>query len=296
MPDLLASQVVREKIPTRLARYLPCPTPFGADVFHTSYYRIPARRVRRYVVTVYDFTYERYRSGLARQVHSAQKALSIRAADLAICISESTRIDLLHFYPDVDPARIVCVPLAVDTLEFYPERIGKDAIGSRPRVLFVGQRGGYKRFDLAVEAVRQLPAFELGVVGPHLASEERDYLQHRLPGRWVAFELPDLSKLRRLYSSAHAFIYPSDYEGFGLPILEAMACGCPVIASNRSSFPEVAGSAALLAGEQSAECYASLIESLNDIENRAALVALGQERAKQFSWDETISQTLALYA
>lgn len=285
----------RERMPTRLARYLPAPASVETGVFHTSYYRWPRQRVQRYIVTAYDFTYERYRSGLARFVHSSQKMLSLRRADAVICISESTRRDVLEFCGNIDASRVFVVPLGVDTHRYF--RDGADVgDGSLERVvLFVGQRTAYKRFDLAVEAIRACPDLQLGIVGPPLTDTEQEQLQARLGRRWRAFGAVPADELRKLYSSAHAFIFPSDYEGFGLPVLESMACGCPVVAANSSSLPEVGGSAAMYAADQRGDAYAQLLARLDDPSQRASLIEAGFSRVREFPWSRTLEQTMSIY-
>ena len=286
--------VQREFLDARISRYLHGSTVGDTGVFHTSYYRLPNKQVNRYVVSVYDFTYERYRTGLARFVHERQKWASIRRADAVLCISDSTRRDVLEFCSDVNPEKLHVTHLGVDRNTFYPDPAGSsDANGQL--VLFVGQRGGYKRFDLAVEAVRHLPRLTLGIVGPALNDTERAFLRSRLGTRWHVFGPISTTDLRWLYSSVFAFIYPSDYEGFGLPILEAMACGCPVVVANRSSFPEVGGGAAYYSVSQTGESYAALLHSLDSVSEREAGIRRGIARASEFDWIKTLNKTKAVY-
>jgi len=285
--------VSREQLSARFSRYLRGRVSGSDAVFHTSYYRLPRGRVGKYVVSAYDFTYERYRTGLARTVHTTQKLASIRRADAVLCISESTRRDIVDFCPKIDSARLHVVHLAVDRSAFFPEATAVTA--TENSVLFVGQRGGYKRFDLAIEAIRQSPRLSLGIVGPPLSAEERATLHRELGGRWVEHGQVSTQVLRRLYSSAYAFVFPSDYEGFGLPVLEAMACGCPVVAAARSSLPEVGGSAALYANRQTAEDYAAALATLDEAGRRAEAVRAGFERIEAFSWAQTMDRTAAIY-
>jgi mannosyltransferase len=283
----------REALSPRLTRYLPVRTQRDS-VFHTSYYRRPATRVDNYIVTVYDFIYERYRTGLPRWIHSHQKLASIRSADEVICISHSTRADVLKFCPEVDPARVHTVHLGVDFDVYFPE--AQDTEGSDGRtVLFVGQRGGYKRFDLAVEAIRQSPKLLLSIVGPPLTPREQSMLVERLGLRWNFLGAVSSAQLRRLYSSAYAFVFPSDYEGFGLPVLEAMACGCPVVASSASSLPEVGGGAATYATQQLPEEYARALAALQDGSKRRSIAKAGLAHCRSFSWESTCTKTLAIY-
>ena len=286
--------VVREALDARIARYLKAPVAIGACVFHTSYYRVPRRRAGKYVVSAYDFTYERYRTGLARFVHSAQKFNSIRRADAVLCISDSTRRDIIELCPGVDTGKLHVVHLGVDRDAFFRDASNSASEGEQA-VLFVGQRGGYKRFDLAVDAVRQSPRLSLGIVGPALTVEERSTLRQMLGARWHEHGPVGTLELRRLYSSAFAFIFPSDYEGFGLPVLEAMACGCPVVAASKSSLPEVGGSAALYAESQSGQSYAAALHALDSPAVRGQVICAGLSRIQHFSWSKTMQQTVDVY-
>jgi mannosyltransferase len=282
-----------ERLSPQITRYLFASVSEGKSVFHTSYYRIPATRVDKYVVSAYDFIYERYRKGLARYVHSVQKASSLRRADAVICISDATRRDVLEFCRGIDPARLHVTHLGVDAGTFYPDVL--DSTENEATVLFVGQRAGYKRFDLAIDAVRQCPRLRLGIVGPPLTSYERQLLSTRLESRWTEFGSVSAAELRRLYSSVFAFIFPSDYEGFGLPVLEAMASGCPVVAANSSSLPEVGSDAALYASMQRADDYAVLLDRLFDTHVRAGMVNAGIRRAAEFTWRKTFDKTVQIY-
>jgi mannosyltransferase len=289
----LPAHIRRQRLATNVARYLPFRSSAKTDIIHSSYYRIPLGGRARRVVTAYDFVYERYRHGLPRTVHSIQKGIALKQADLVICISDSTRQDLLSYYPDVDASKIATVHLAADPSVFYPQTApGSDL---NDCILFVGQRGGYKRFDLAVEAIAPT-RYQLAVVGGGALTEnERSALDHWLPGRWVQFGGVENAELRKIYSNALAFIYPSDYEGFGLPILEAQLCGCPAIVADRSSFREVGGEAALFANKQAPNHYSELIEAIGDNAFRDSVIAAGFTNAGKFSWDRTFEATFDCY-
>jgi len=293
---LKSRHVQKETLAAQLTRYLSCANTQTNDIFHTSYYRLPSRKPRRYVATAYDFIYERYRPGPAKWVHTIQKRRCLERADVISCISSFTRDDILQVFPKIDSRRLHVVPLGVDTGTFFPDAQPTDA-GLQSTVLFVGHRGGYKRFDLAVDAMRPLPRqFILGIVGPPLGTEERARLDAVVPGRWTHFGTVSSSRLRELYSSVYALIFPSNCEGFGLPVLEAMSCGCPVVAANRASLPEVGGTAALYAKEQRSDCYSEALMQLENTSLRKQLIAEGASRAAQFSWAETTRRTQALYA
>lgn len=283
-----------ESLPASISRYCPVFSADSHEVFHSPYYRLPASKVGKFVVTVHDFTYERYRSGLARQVHSLQKFSAIRKADAVICVSENTKRDVLKYLPDIDEGKLFVVPLAVDHQTFYVDRSASKSELERT-VLFVGQRVGYKRFELAMEALGRISTLRLGIVGPPLTPQEESQLSRTIGDRWVMYGTVANDELRRLYSGAFALVFPSDYEGFGLPILEAMACGCPVVCANRSSLPEVGSDAALYAKEQRAEAYVEPLKSLMDFSLRQRLSADGLLRASQFHWATHFEQTKAIY-
>ena len=288
--------VINQRIPVAISRYLPVLNVKRNDIFHTSYYRWPVFKCKAYVVTVYDFTYEKFSKPLQKYVHSLQKFESIRRADAVICISESTKKDLLYYCDDINPKKVHVVHLGIEHSEFYCTKNVIDYKQHNNDVLFVGRRDGYKRFDLALEAVSKTKTLTLTIVGQRVSASELKILDDRLHGRWKAFDNIDSSKLRKLYESSFAFIFPSDYEGFGLPLIESMACGCPVISSSLSSLPEVGGSAALYAKTQNSESYLNQLLSLIDSEElRVDMIKLGLLRAKEFTWSKTVLETISVY-
>ena len=289
------------RLPLRLSRYLSFPTPNGSrPLCHSSYYRRPQRASAIEVVTVHDFTYEKFRRGPARWLHSWQKGAAIRAAHGIICVSESTRRDLLERYPEVSPNRIRVIyhgaaedyrPLGPATGDSRPVDLPQG-----PFVIFVGARDSYKNFRLALEVVAALPDYRLlSVGGGPLRRDEIELAHQVLPGRHMHLASVDNEALNRLYNSAHALLYPSSYEGFGIPVLEAMAAGCPVVAVNASSIPEAAGDAGLLVDEICAESFAQKLVQLEDADLRKASIDKGYVQARRFSWETCYRQTMAFY-
>ena len=283
------------KLKRRFAeRYRHCPVPSDASLFHSSYYRLPDRPIPT-VTTVHDFTYERFVKGPRRWFHSWQKFDAIRKSQAIICISESTRTDLLHFLPDVPPERLHVVHNGVGDA-FFPLDLGGDAEKDRPFVLFVGARGGYKHFSLVVETLVRLPDLRLVCVGgSSLSANEMAFVNQNLGGRYQ--HLADISDqtLNKLYNQAYCLLYPSAYEGFGIPVLEAMKAGCPVIAFNGSSIPEVAGDAALLLDQLTTDALEDAFYELEDTKCRLTLRLKGLDRSKLFSWEKTFEETDRVY-
>jgi len=280
--------------PARFAeRYRDCPVSEHSRLFHSSYYRLPASHRVKVLTTVYDFTYEHFLSGPRRWVHSWQKFRAIRGSDLVICISENTRRDLFAFLPAFPRERVHVVHLGVSDL-FHPLAVASG--NARPYVLFVGRRDADKNFSAAVETIARLDWAELRCVGggSFNASEIRQ-LERCIPGRYRHMGSVSTEELNRLYNGALCLLYPSAYEGFGIPVLEAMRAGCPVVALNASSIPEVAGDAACLVDVAEPELLALAIGKMRDASYREDLRARGFVRAAGFSWDKTFAETMRLY-
>lgn len=163
-------------------------------------------------------------------------------------------------------------------------------------ILFVGARAGYKNFSTLVLALSMIKDINLVAVGGgYFTANEQALLEKYIPNRYVHMGLTSTEKLNELYNQALALAYPSSYEGFGIPILEAMQAGCPVIAINISSIPEVAGDSALLLDAADPELLRSAILSVCNTTTRNDLISRGIERARLFSWDKTFEQTLSIY-
>lgn len=264
-------------------------------ILHSSYYRTSAQRRVRNVVTVYDFTYERFAKGLRALVHTQQKRAAIARADAVICISEHTRRDLLRLLPHVPNDKVFVTHLAADE-HFQPLSLQQAQPEGRPFALFVGGRAGYKNFAAAVHAVSRIRDCALVCVGGEPFSvAELALLESMAPGRYSHAGAVSAPALNELYNGAVCLLYPSLYEGFGIPPLEAMRAGCPFIALNHSSIPEVAGDAGILLDDPDPEAMARAIEACAAPVRRAELRERGMARARQFSWRATFENTLPIY-
>lgn len=259
------------------------------NVFHSTYYRIPSAFNGKIVTTVHDFTYEKFVRGPAKWVHCWQKYRAIKHSDIVICVSHNTARDLMYYCP-IDPSKIRVIHNGVS--ESY--HVLPDVQSKTNEVLFVGARAGYKNFELAVDTLVKRPELSLSIVGGGPLSEaEQQRLDARIPGRYTWLGRLSDEELNLAYNRAYALLYPSSYEGFGIPIIEAMRAGCPVIAVNVSSIPEVAGSAAILTDVADADLFANALLSIP--QRREALVEAGLEQAKKFSWDKCFEETLQVY-
>ncbi len=273
------------------------------DVVHETYYSKYASAPRgcATVLTIYDMIHELYpESFLVRDKTTQLKRLSIERADHVICISESTRNDLVRLF-SVPEQKISVVHLGFE--EFSSTTV--DLVGyqsERPFLLYVGGRPGYKNFSRFLKAASNSPsllrdfdvvAFGGGAFSAIELSLIKDFGYR--DGQVKQIGGGD-SVLGALYKAARAFVYPSLYEGFGLPPLEAMAQSCPVISSNTSSMPEVIGGAGIFFDPLSVEDMTAAIERVvYDDTLMSGLRALGQERLGQFSWQRCAAETLSIY-
>ena len=260
-----------ERLYRRLERYrIPDYMAEKPSVFHSSYFRVLPQAGVHNVTTVHDLTYHFYRKGLPKAVHLWEEARALKHSEAIICISENTKRDLLTFYPWVKEETIHVIYNGVSD-DFYPIK----NIEKKGYLLFIGNSSvSYKRYDIAQEVAKRT-GLEL-VTARNVTSEE----------------------LNKLYNEALCLLYPSDYEGFGLPILEAQKAGCPVIAQNYSSVPEVIGKGGLLVEHSSTEkIVQQMVEKVNEVQSRPmqGIIAAGIENAKRFSWDNTYEQTKNVY-
>ena len=296
-------KLIKERGPLALRRYLTINKNISATVFHSSYFRVHSNKKVKNIVTVHDFVYEKFDSGLRKHVHLLQKKHALKAADVIICVSQNTKEDLLSYHPALGEKEIRVIYNGVST-DFCPHKEGADALSNRnnaPYLLYVGGRFAHKNFNAALQLLLTPAANKMGlklkvVGGGALTDKEQELISHLGLLNKVSHTGHVSSKeLNMLYNLAFAFIYPSLYEGFGIPPLEAMAAGCPVICSNISSIPEVVGQAGLLFDPTQIESVEPYLEKLQHRDYRQQIVRNGLEHSAQFSWHKTGQQTLSLY-
>lgn len=281
-----------------ILRYLPVrqrgKTPF---IFHSSYYRICKNPCAINITTVHDFTYEYYRSGLARQLHSRQKFQAIRHSEAIVCVSENTKKDLLKLLPEIDERKIHVIYNAVSEDYYVDECLDTKNLpfNSGSYVVFIGSRAGYKNFDFLVRSIAKTNV-NLVTVGTPLSNDEENLVSKYIPAkRFKYMGYLSNQELNIIYNHALALAYPSSYEGFGIPVLEAQRAGCPVIALNASSIPEVIGDTPLLMNELTEEEFLSKLDILADKAVRDDVIRKGLLNAKRFNWDKMYNGYLSLY-
>ncbi|MFT6466227.1 glycosyltransferase family 4 protein [Halopseudomonas sp.] len=275
----------------RLDRYFKCRVNHYCDIFHSTYYRLPATGGPHVVTTVHDFTYERFVRGPKQWLHTWQKNKAIAGSDAIICVSESTKQDLLEFCGARYESRVHVIPNGVSD-QFKPI---VDAVPNN-QVFFVGARAGYKNFLATVKAVSLLDEIVLTCVGGGgFTDTELATLENNLPGRYRHTGFLSTDGLNKEYNRSICLVYPSLYEGFGIPVLEAMRTGCPVIAVNASSIPEVAGQSAYLLETGNAEEISEAIKFFLSDDHRREFQFKGWQQSSLFSWDVTAQKTISVY-
>ncbi|MGK2856291.1 MAG: glycosyltransferase family 4 protein [Thermoanaerobaculia bacterium] len=279
-----------------------CDLIFGANYFLP---RLMGAVARRRVVTVHDLTYRRHPELLQREtLDNLEREMrrEIARADAIVCVSETTRRDLLEFYP-VDPSRAHAILSGATP---PPPASDVDERGDLPGryILFVSTVEPRKDLDTLIDAFEQLrdrgdypgELVVVGRVGWKAETTVRRMRESRWSGSIHHLDYVTREKLASIYRNAEAFVMPSLYEGFGLPVLEAIGHGVPVIASRSSSLPEVGGDAALYFEPRNAQELADAILSISaSPEARARLAQAGRNRVARFRWDEAAAKTLDVF-
>jgi glycosyltransferase involved in cell wall biosynthesis len=281
---------------------------FKPDVLHNTYYfPIKPPSDARGILTVYDMIHEKYpKYFVASPFITRIKAASVTAADHVICISESTRRDLLATY-DIPEERVSVTHLGFDPLgsllsgesssDFKVRVLGADA----PYLLYVGSRVNYKNFGGLLDAYAASPSLRTNFSllcfggGAFTGAEQAAISKAGVEGR-VRYLGGSDAVLAASYAHASLFVCPSFYEGFGIPVLEAMSLDCPVACSNSSSLPEVVGDAARLFDPADRDSIRGALESVLDSPSAAAaLKERGRIRRQLFSWRSCAENTLDIY-
>lgn len=272
------------------------------DIYHPTYYSktsVQNAEKLNTVITVYDMIHELYPQLFSdsKQVIELKKELIYKSKAI-IAISQNTKQDILKFYPQIDPKKIHVTYLASSINNYDENRV---EVPLDNFLLFVGNRDGYKNFMPMLEAI--LPSLNrhqnVGVLcvggGSFKENEISCFAQHNLTNRIIQKSLSD-NELKWIYKRSIALIFPSEYEGFGIPVIEAFECECPVILPNLSSFPEVGGEGGLFYEKQDLQKINFYIDQLISNEFfKKDIIQKGKIHASKFFWDKMTLETLEVY-
>lgn len=287
----------RSRSQLQIARWKP-------DLVHETYYSrvgsVP--RTCPTVITVYDMIHELFPNEFSGNDNTATiKRIAIDRADHVICISENTKLDLMRLY-GTPASKLSVVHLGFDKFVQRDHSQQLVALTSKPYLLYVGQRGGYKNFIGFLKAVassnRLLSDFDIVAFGgPKFSSIELNLMSSLgFSEKQVQHKSGNDDLLGGFYCSARAFVYPSLYEGFGIPPLEAMAHQCPIISSNAGSMPEVIGSAGEYFDPADMDDMRRAIEAV--VYSNGSIEYLRKSAAEQltaFSWNKCVQETFNVY-
>ena len=294
------------RIPLSLARE-------RVRLVHEPHYVLPPLTRCRSVVTIHDcihLMFPQYLPSKLAHVYAKGSMWSAaHKADRILTVSEASKRDILRFF-NVPAEKVVVVSNAIDERFLAPANAERmDLVRQRyqldhPFVLYVGNIKPHKNIERLIDAFGRARSecpddLKLVIIGDEISKYpglRQSVHKHKLDKhvRFLGFQ--PMETLAAFYRLARAFVFPSLYEGFGLPPLEAMACGSPVVTSNVSSLPEVAGGAALLVDPYDANSIAGgIVRAVTDETLRADLIARGLDRARSFSWPQSVKKIHAIY-
>jgi glycosyltransferase involved in cell wall biosynthesis len=245
------------------------------------------------VLTVHDMIHELYKEYFVGDKETIiYKKRLILASNHIIAVSENTKNDLIKIFPEVrNKISVIYHGSSFQQLE--------DNISKENYILFTGARWGYKNYFIFIRAVAPLlKKYDLKLIctGQPFNDEEKDLLNNLQITNRTTCIFSSENQLSELYSKAKAFVFPSLYEGFGIPILEAFASNCPAILSNTSSMPEIGADAAVYFDPNSIEDMRKQIERvITSASLQNELIKKGQEQVKKFSWEKCAKETMEVY-
>lgn len=279
------------------------------SLWHSTYFTQPTIWRGKRIVTVHDMNYELLPTcfvGKHSEEFRKRKMKQVADADLVVCISESTRQDVHRLY-GTDLEKLRCVYPAYSSTLFYRQTkesddsllLGNNCVLSKPFLLYVGSRDAYKNFSTLLSAYstwHHRNEVDLVVVGRAWDREEISEIQSKkLESQVHILSGVDDHQLRLLYNTAATFVYPSCDEGFGIPLLEAMACGCPIVASHIPIFHEVAQDYPVYFSPSSEEELQVALTDAVEKGRDEGLFQPGQKILEAFSWEKTAQGYINVY-
>jgi glycosyltransferase involved in cell wall biosynthesis len=265
------------------------------DVLHPTYYDpyVLQKKTKPLIITVYDMIHELFPNYFQHdRITVKNKKDMILNADKIIAISENTKKNILKLYPEIDQEKIIVIYLGTSYKIL-------DNTKKENYILYTGQRSEYKNYKSFLIAIAPLLLkYDLNLIctGQSFNSLEEQIMDDLHITKRITCKFVSDEELIGLYSKAIIFVFPSFYEGFGIPVLEAFAAGCPAVLSNTSSLPEIGGNAALYFDPYSIEDMRSIIEKVIISPSlQVELINKGKEQVKKYSWSRCAEDTAKVY-
>ena len=277
------------------------------DIFHPTYYSkyfLKYIKNKPFVLTVYDMIHELYPEYFnLDKITARNKKILIQKANHIIAISENTKKDIMNLY-GIDEKKIKVIYLGNSIVSSTKIPRNTPQIPQK-YILFVGSRGLYKNFTLFIESISEILRSDksINVIVAGGYSNQNNFSKEEvglfemlnIENQIFQYSVND-EQLAHLYQNALCFVFPSLYEGFGIPILEAFSCNCPAVVSNTSSLPEVGGNAAIYFDpKDKRDIYDKVNEVIYNEKVREQMIKRGREQLKNFSWEKTAKETIELY-
>lgn len=276
-----------------LERFRTCNIESGRfNIFHSSYYRLPSCNQIKIVTTVHDFTHQKEFGWFSSMINLQVKIRSFKKSNALICISENTKKDLLNYYEPKEWQQVHVIYNGISN-DYYKIKKNYDY---KKYFLYVGHRTQYKNWEYALDILKKNKDFKLVVVGgnPNKKSFFRKIEKSIIDQIEFKGYIPN-HELNKLYNNAYCLFYPSSYEGFGIPVVEAFASGCPVIANSTCEvIKEIAENEVIFFDPSRRDDHITKFNQLKEL-NRVKIIEDGIKKSKEFSWEKSMSKIVDVY-
>lgn len=299
------SIILNERKSSILSRLLPVNYSTNEKlIYHSSYYRgLSGAKNQIEVTTVYDFIHDYYSSFLKKKIHNNLKYSAIKRSKGIICISKNTYSDLQKFCPTKNNQKAEVIYVGVSD-DYFPikdlDRNQQQFLANHNLengfLIFVGGRTNYKNFDFVASVLNENKDLKLVVIGGgKLTEKELKLFSKQALDRVVPIGSVKNEELNVLFNTALALLYPSSYEGFGIPVVEAMRAGCPVIGLNNATIREVAEDSALLLDNLNLDDFKIQKQKLLNATLRQEIISKGLIESQKYSWEKSSRETHEFY-